>query len=122
MFPAGVRHYRDAVELGTLLVVVSALAAAVMAVGIVDVLRLGPERFAAIGKRRYHWVLLIVYAGPLGVLLYAAAVRPQVVHPERYADDADAAAAIDAAAIDAAAIDAATAIDAVVDAPAERPT
>ena len=74
-------------DLGTLLIVASAVAATIMAVGIADVIRLGSERFATVGKRRYHWVLLIIYAGPLGVLLYAAAVRPQVVHPERYAHD-----------------------------------
>ena len=74
-------------DLGTLLIVSSAVAAAIMAAGIVDVIRLGRERFAAVGKRRCNWVLLIIYTGPLGVLLYAAAVRPQVVHPERYVDD-----------------------------------
>ena len=76
-------------DLGTLLIVSSVVAAAIMVVGIADVIRLGSERFATVGKRRYHWVLLIIYAGPLGVLLYAAAVRPQVVHPERYAHDSD---------------------------------
>lgn len=71
-----------------------AVAALIMAGGIVDVLRLGRDRFELAGKRRWHWVLLIMYSGPLGVLLYAAAVRPQVIHPERYADaPADAAAA-----------------------------
>lgn len=76
-----------------MLIVAVALAALIMAGGIVDVLRLGRDRFGAVGRRRWHWVLLIIYGGPLGVLLYAAAVRPQVVHPERYADaPADAAA------------------------------
>lgn len=69
-----------------MLIVAVALAALIMAGGIVDVLRLGRGRFAAAGKRRWHWVLLIIYSGPLGVLLYAAAIRPQVAHPERYAD------------------------------------
>jgi len=68
------------------LIVAVALAALIMAGGIVDVLRLGRDRFVAAGKRRWHWVLLIVYSGPLGVLLYAAAVRPQVTRPERYAE------------------------------------
>lgn len=63
-----------------------ALAALIMVGGIVDVLRLGRDRFVSAGKRRWHWVLLIVYSGPLGVLLYAAAVRPQVTRPERYAE------------------------------------
>ena len=72
---------------GTLLIIAAAVAVAIMTVGIVDVIRLGRERFAAAGKRRWHWVLLIIYSGPLGVLLYAAAARPQVAHPERYADD-----------------------------------
>ena len=76
-------------DLGTLLIVAIVAAAAIMALGIADILRLGGKRFSAIGKRRLHWILLIIYAGPLGVLLYAAAVRPQVVHPERYASDAD---------------------------------
>lgn len=62
-------------------------AAAIMVVGIVDVIRLGGERFAVVGKRRYHWVLLIILFGPLAVLLYAGAVRPQLVHPERYSDE-----------------------------------
>ena len=57
-----------------------------MTIGILDVLRLGRHRFRAADKQRWHWVLLILYSGPLGVLLYAAAVRPQVVHPERYAE------------------------------------
>lgn len=69
-----------------MLIVAVALAALIMAGGIVDVLRLGRDRFVAAGKRRWHWVLLIVYSGPLGVLLYAAAVRPQVTRPERYAE------------------------------------
>lgn len=63
-----------------------AVAALIMAGGIVDVLRLGRDRFELAGKRRWHWVLLIMYSGPLGVLLYAAAARPQVIHPERYAE------------------------------------
>lgn len=74
-------------DLGTLLIASTAVAAAIMAVGIVDVIRIGRERFAAVGKRRCHWVLLIVLFGPLAVLLYAAAARPQVMHPERYADE-----------------------------------
>lgn len=90
---------------GTLLIIAAAAAAAIMAAGIVDVIRLGRERFAAAGKRRWHWVLLILYSGPLGVLLYAAAVRPQVTHPERYADDS-----IDAPAADPATDPGSTAI------------
>ena len=74
-------------DFGIGLAVAAALAALIMTGGIVDVLRLGRDRFAAVGKRRWQWVLLILYSGPLGVLLYAAAVRPQVVHPERYTDD-----------------------------------
>ena len=70
-----------------MLIVAAAVAALIMAGGIVDILRLGRGRFEAAGKRRWHWVLLIIYSGPLGVLLYAAAVRPQLVHPERYVDD-----------------------------------
>ncbi|MDE0133687.1 MAG: hypothetical protein OXH86_04805 [Acidimicrobiaceae bacterium] len=73
-------------DFGAVLIVAVALAALIMAGGIVDVLRLGRDRFVAAGKRRWHWVLLIVYSGPLGVLLYAAAVRPQVTRPERYAE------------------------------------
>lgn len=72
---------------GTVLIVAAAFAALIMAGGIVDILRLGRVRFATVGKHRWHWILLIIYSGPLGVLLYAAAVRPQVVHPERYVDD-----------------------------------
>ncbi|WP_419945374.1 hypothetical protein [Candidatus Poriferisodalis sp.] len=75
-------------SLGTLLVAAAATAAAIMAAGIVDVIRLGRERFAKVGKRRYHWVLMIILFGPLTVLLYAGAVRPQLMHPERYADEA----------------------------------
>ena len=90
---------------GTLLVIAAAVAAAIMAVGIVDVIRLGRERFAAVGKRRWHWILLILYSGPLGVLLYAAAVRPQVTHPERYVEEM-----IDAPAADPAADPGSTAI------------
>ena len=70
-----------------MLIVAAALAALIMAGGIVDILRQGGDRFERAGKRRWHWVLLIIYRGPLGVLLYAAAVRPQVAHPERYADE-----------------------------------
>ncbi len=69
-----------------MLIVAAALAALIMAVGIVDILRLGRERFNAVNKRRWHWIGLILYSGPLGVLLYVAAVRPQVLHPERYTD------------------------------------
>jgi len=69
------------------LIVAAAVAALIMAGGIVDILRLGRGRFAAAGKHRWRWILLIIYSGPLGVLLYAAAVRPQIVHPERYVED-----------------------------------
>ncbi len=69
-----------------MLIVAAVMAALIMAGGIVDVLRLGRDRFELAGKRRWHWVLLIIYSGPLGVLLYAAAVRPQVIHPEHYAE------------------------------------
>ena len=69
-----------------MLIVAAVVAALIMAGGIVDVLRLGRDRFELASKRRWHWVLLIIYSGPLGVLLYAAAVRPQVVHPERYTE------------------------------------
>jgi len=74
------------VDFGAVLIGAVALAALIMAGGIVDVLRLGRDRFVAAGKRRWHWVLLIIYSGPLGVLLYAAAVRPQIIHPERYTE------------------------------------
>ena len=74
-------------DFGAVLIVAAALAALIMAAGIFDILRLGRDRFAAAGKRRWQWILLIVYCGPLGVLLYAAAARPQIAHPERYADD-----------------------------------
>ena len=60
-----------------------------MALGIADVTRVGRKRFAAAERRISNWILLIIFFGPLAVLLYAAAVRPQVLHPERYADDAD---------------------------------
>lgn len=70
-----------------MLIVAAALAALIMAGGIVDIGRLGRDRFEALGKRRWHWVLLIILFGPFAVLLYAGAVRPQVMHPERYADE-----------------------------------
>jgi hypothetical protein len=75
------------VDFGTVLIVAAALAALIMAGGIVDILWRGRDRFEQVGKRRWHWVLLIIYSGPLGVLLYAAAVRPQIAHPERYVDE-----------------------------------
>ena len=64
-----------------------AVALAIMLAGLVDVARIGAERFAAAGRQRWRWIALIVMFGPLAVLLYAAAVRPAVLHPERYADD-----------------------------------
>lgn len=70
-----------------MLIVAAALSALIMAGGIVDIARLGRERFEAVGTRRWRWVLLIILFGPLAVLLYAGAVRPQVTHPERYADE-----------------------------------
>ena len=69
-----------------MLIVAAVVAALIMAGGIIDVLRLGRDRFELAGKRRWHWVAVIIYSGPLGVLLYAAAARPQVIHPERYAE------------------------------------
>ena len=74
-------------DYGTALIVSAAVAAAIMLCGIADVLRLGRARFAAADRRQRDWILLIVLIGPFAVLLYAAAVRPQVAHPERYADD-----------------------------------
>ena len=72
------------------MVIAIAAAALIMAVGIADIARVGRNRFAATNRRRSNWILLIIFFGPLAVLLYAAAVRPQVLHPERYADaDAD---------------------------------
>lgn len=61
----------------------------VMLAGIADVARIDRELFTATGRKRWHWLLLIICFGPLAVLLYAAAVRPQVLHPERYADEPD---------------------------------
>ncbi len=69
-----------------MLIVAAALSALIMVGGIVDIARLGRERFEAAGTRRWRWVLLIISFGPLAVLLYAGAMRPQVTHPERYAD------------------------------------
>lgn len=57
-----------------------------MLAGIADVVRLGRARFAAVNRRRSDWILLMVLFGPLAVVLYLAAVRPQVVHPDRYRD------------------------------------
>lgn len=74
--------------LGTVLIISAAVAAAIMLVGIADVLRLGRRRFAAAGRRRTDWILLFIFIGPFAVVLYAAAVRPQVLHPERYSGDA----------------------------------
>ena len=68
------------------MVIAIAAAALIMAVGIADIARVGRNRFAATNRRRSNWILLIIFFGPLAVLLYAAAVRPQVLHPERYAD------------------------------------
>ncbi len=70
-----------------MLIIVVAVAAVIMILGIADVLRLGRQRFSAAGRRRMDWILLIIFIGPPAVLLYAAAVRPQVAHPERYGDD-----------------------------------
>lgn len=70
-----------------MLIVAAALAALIMSGGIVDIGRLGRARFEALGKRRWHWVLLIILFGPFAVLLYAGAVRPQVMHPERYVEE-----------------------------------
>ncbi|WP_419920450.1 hypothetical protein [Candidatus Poriferisodalis sp.] len=78
-------------SLGLGQVIAAAAAALIMALGIADVTRIGRQRFAAAKRRRTNWILLIVFFGPLAVLLYAAAVRPQVLHPERYVDDDDAA-------------------------------
>ncbi len=73
-------------NIGPGLVIAAATAALIMAVGIVDVTLVGRDRFAAMNRRRSDWILLIIFFGPLAVLLYVAAVRPQVLHPERYAD------------------------------------
>ena len=70
-----------------MLIISAVVAAVIMLLGIADVLRLGRERFLAAGRRRADWILLIIFVGPPAVLLYAAAVRPQLVHPDRYADD-----------------------------------
>ena len=74
-------------DYGTALIISAAVAAAIMLGGIADILRLGRARFAAAGRRQRDWILLIILIGPFAVLLYAAAVRPQVVHPERYTDE-----------------------------------
>ncbi|WP_419553690.1 hypothetical protein [Candidatus Poriferisodalis sp.] len=74
-------------DFGTVLIIVVAVAAVIMILGIADVLRLGRQRFSAAGRRRMDWILLIIFIGPPAVLLYAAAVRPQVARPERYDDD-----------------------------------
>ncbi|WP_428118434.1 hypothetical protein [Candidatus Poriferisodalis sp.] len=76
-------------SLGLGQVIAAAAATLIMALGIADVTRIGRQRFAAAKRRRTNWILLIVLFGPLAVLLYAAAVRPQVLHPERYVDDDD---------------------------------
>lgn len=70
-----------------MLIIAAAAAAAIMLGGIADVLRLGRGRFVAAGRRRLDWILLFIFIGPFAVVLYAAAVRPQLLHPERYADN-----------------------------------
>ncbi len=63
------------------------VAVATIVVAVIDALRLGRAAFSAAGRSQVAWLLMFAVIGPFAVLLYAAAVRPQVAHPERFVDD-----------------------------------
>lgn len=44
--------------------------------GLVDALRISDERWATAGQSKLIWVLVIVFLGALGALLYAVIARP----------------------------------------------
>lgn len=74
-------------EWSPLVTVAIGVAMVFIVVGWIDVLLLGRAAFVGAGRSRAAWMLLMLCFGPLAVLLYFAAVRPPVAHPERYADD-----------------------------------
>ena len=52
--------------------------------GFVSVLRIPEKAWLESNRRRRNWVLLMVFFGPLAVLLFYATVRYELLDPERY--------------------------------------
>lgn len=52
--------------------------------GFVSVLRIPEKAWLEANRRRRNWVLLMVFFGPLAVLLFYATVRYELLDPERY--------------------------------------
>jgi hypothetical protein len=52
--------------------------------GFVSVLRIPEKAWLESNRRRRNWVLLMVFFGPLAVLLFYATIRYELLDPERY--------------------------------------
>lgn len=52
--------------------------------GFVSVLKIPEKTWQESNRRRRNWVLLMVFFGPLAVLLFYATVRYELLDPERY--------------------------------------
>ena len=52
--------------------------------GFVSVLRIPEKAWLESNRRRRNWVLLMVFFGPLAVLLFYATVRYELLDTERY--------------------------------------
>ena len=52
--------------------------------GFVSVLKIPEKTWLESNRRRRNWVLLMVFFGPLAVLLFYATVRYELLDPERY--------------------------------------
>ena len=52
--------------------------------GFVSVLKIPEKTWQESNRRRRNWLLLMVFFGPLAVLLFYATVRYELLDPERY--------------------------------------
>ncbi len=69
---------------GTPLWAAIALSVIVIFYGFWSIAEIPADNWAAVGKKRRHWVILMALFGPLAVLLFFGTLRQQLRHPERY--------------------------------------
>ena len=72
------------VRSGPLVWISLAVAAVIIVFGIWSVLRIAPETWRASESSRRNWILLMIFFGPLAVLLFYGSVRQHLLYPERY--------------------------------------
>jgi hypothetical protein len=69
---------------GPLVWVALLVATLIIIFGIASVFAVSRDVWQAAGRRRWRWAMLMVFFGPLAVLLFYGTVRQHLLFPERY--------------------------------------